>query len=1369
MQTTKSFESEALRANLERTRAQAAALPERHAMLLEAMSGHYGVQKRLRHFLEEYHHRYPNRDWIVTQLRMIMLQDFWYYRKHGKSGTLLRVLFEISDELLRNEAPIGQHRRVFQTLLECAELCAEAEEVPGDDEVIPFALEVLERSMAGNRQLSVVAGTLLRSISSHLLAHDGYQTRLTGMLYTALAENLRYWKDEAPVESILEDHGPLLTEGRERLLGELGSARFSELARRHGGTAEWGALEAIPDYHAVAERFRTAAEFFSSPLQRACYLTAILPLSGLAHLQEQLLWDLNIILRGLLQEANREEIPAFLDDLFHMLTALRGEHMNTVLECLMTCGTVICKNDDPVLIEHFTLALIDFGFVHPNIHGVDEDWQIRRERDHVKNIRIWLEIIKSNPRRSARLLSALIIHLKLGGVFVEDNDLFQRDVTALLNSDIRPLMFLVKQLAILFPVYFNEIGAEGELREISTVIDEISGRRDRLIHFLRKQIHAESNNTHLQLTEVILRYWMHREDDVLAAMLPEDVFNSLAEDAAWHDAAHTVVRQLARALSCEAEELPAHTGTLLSEAAATHFDTGDVHVARVLHLCRIHQLLRRKYSIDVEDIIPQMEKLHVVRNADIEEFRMLRGQDNPERTLEFVLGMLRRLHEVILDETPSQASEEIYYKRHIAAGIPSMYGRYMEPKFQALGLVFRFEALATQLKQRIVEETNLRYITAATLRRIHRILVLFRSGLEIEGYSDEGFSSSVEMLRFGLSTTSFTIHQYINLFRFLADNVKSIIHSNFITPHETQLLRILPQYLSDGGNATEKASESHAASERLYRDLISTTYPIQQLDNFIAAVLSSMNDMLRHLTPDVIQGVMGYDSRLVTTRLYQSNQELDNPVFLGAKGYYLKRLLALGFPVPPGFIMTTELFRRRDAINRHPDMKAEVHDLLRRRLRNLEKISDERFGDPDRPLLLSVRSGAAISIPGAMNTFLNVGLNDTIVEGLSRRENYGWTSWDCYRRFLQTWGMVQGIPRDDFDAVMVAFKDRCGVKLKIDFNPEQMRSIAFTYKQVLFDHGVTLEEDPFDQLLQAVLMVLDSWYTDRARVYRSKLQIAEDWGTAVVVQRMVLGNLNDDSGSGVVFTHDPFIRETGVTLYGDFTVCSQGEDIVAGLVHTLPISERQRLRSQAPDTQSLEKDFPGIYRQLERYANAIVEEHNFGHQEIEFTFEKSNPADLYILQTRDHSPMHEREIPVFEDEALDEKLTGSGIGIGGGAMNGFVCFDHEDLQHLRGERPGAHLVLVRPDTVPDDIGMIFECDGLLTARGGATSHAAVTAVRLRKTCVVDCRAMQVDEGRKECIINGVPFRTGDAIAIDGRMGSIYRGILPISYVQVQRP
>jgi len=316
---------------------------------------------------------------------------------------------------------------------------------------------------------------------------------------------------------------------------------------------------------------------------------------------------------------------------------------------------------------------------------------------------------------------------------------------------------------------------------------------------------------------------------------------------------------------------------------------------------------------------------------------------------------------------------------------------------------------------------------------------------------------------------------------------------------------------------------------------------------------------------------------------------MDKQIFLGAKAYFLKQIYTNKVPIPPGFVLTTELFRHRRAILQTPELTAEIEELVRQKITELEEITGKKLGDPENPLLFSVRSGTAISMPGAMDTYLNVGMNDKVAEGLSRKPHMGWTAWDCYRRFLQGWGMAHNIPRDEFDRRMSHFKHLYQVARKVQFTETQIREIALSYRNLLKEHQVAVEQDPFRQIMQAILSTMDSWYTDRAKTYRRHLQIAEEWGTAVMVQEMVLGNLGSDSGTGVFFTRDPMEEKPGVNLYGDFTLFSQGEDVVSGLVHTLPISEKQRKNAPGNLKISLEKDFPEVYRELLYLAKLLVD------------------------------------------------------------------------------------------------------------------------------------------------------------------------------------
>ena len=287
--------------------------------------------------------------------------------------------------------------------------------------------------------------------------------------------------------------------------------------------------------------------------------------------------------------------------------------------------------------------------------------------------------------------------------------------------------------------------------------------------------------------------------------------------------------------------------------------------------------------------------------------------------------------------------------------------------------------------------------------------------------------------------------------------------------------------------------------------------------------------------------------------------------------------------------------------------------------------------------------------------------------------------------------------------------------------------------------------------------MLDSWSSKSAIYYRNHMQVADEWGTAVLVQQMALGNLSTSSGTGVVFTNSPFNGHSGINLYGDFALCSQGEDVVAGLVNTLPITEYQRKKYYTDSSISLESAFPRIYEALLDYATQLIEKYGFVHQEIEFTFESDDPQDLYILQTRNQNFKKQEAGTSFAKAGHEMKLVGRGIGVSSGVLSGVIAFDMDDLKELKKADPDNKVILMRPDTVPDDIPLIFNCDGLITGKGGTTSHAAVAAAGLGKICIVNCKGLHVNEDKKICVLNGHVFGPGDEISIDGDLGNVYEG------------
>jgi len=944
-----------------------------------------------------------------------------------------------------------------------------------------------------------------------------------------------------------------------------------------------------------------------------------------------------------------------------------------------------------------------------------------------------------------------VINLTREGVFIADTDFFQKDVSAFLNSKLKPIYVQCKHLLKLFPVFYNEIGAEGEIRDTSTSLDELCQREDRLIHFLRKQIHTESNNTHIMLIERILQYWIDLNPEPLKGLLPLDVWDYVSSPDKITISQSKATRAFLESLDLTTEQLL----TLSWQKVESLFpkDQNDIWLKRLRHLAYCHFLLKDKYNLDPYDIVKFLARYPFFKVKEQNRLRMSLIRRDYDSSIRQMLNYIGLLNAIVLDPKPSEAWENIYYKRHIAAGIPSMYGSYKEPKLEAMGMIFRLENVIRRLFENSIKQINLEYINGKTLKRIIRILELYDYAMRQERVTSDAFGSALEMLISLERNRNAALDQYMDIFKLLKDSVNEIINEYYYRFYDPELRQMFK-------HEDNRASQEKFAEE-FYRELLSKSFLVQGLDGFITQVLESLSTMTVLFSPQDVQKLMNYDPDTIFFHLSSKNSRIENQVLLGSKAFYLKRMHQYEFPIPTGFVITTDLFRNRDIVNKHPDISSEFDRLLSENLERLEEQTGLKYGDPSRSLLLSVRSGAPMSLPGAMDTFLNIGLTDEITQGLSRMPNYGWTAWDCYRRLIQSWGMAHGIPRDEFDQVMLDHKQRYNVAQKTQFSDEQMRIMVEDYKAVLCVHGVALEQNPFRQVYVAISHVLDSWNTERARLYRAKLHISEHWGTAVIVQKMVMGNISLESGSGVLFTYADWNQEPGICLNGDFTICSQGEDVVAGLVHTLPISEAQREHSSSADT-SLEKDFPAIYHRLLRIANQLIHEKDYPHQEIEFTFEGKGEEQLYILQTRNQVIQKVPDYQVLGADSDSLNLLASGIGIGKGALNGIIVMSALDIQRYKGSH--ETLILVRPDTAPDDIPLLFECQGLLTSRGGVTSHAAVTATRLGLIGIVNCRDLVVLDSQALCTIGGTILRAGDKISLDATGGNIYLGHYPLHSV-----
>jgi len=1354
--------SKALEENLLQTQTDEIRLPKKFQWFLNLSTEFWGVHQRTKELLDEYHHPYVNFKVVCEGLQKTAISDYWLYSKAKDSVKAVALISEMLQKSIQQCKQKTVCDVAMHTLGRFTGLLVSDEKKFA--EIIHDNLHLISNYLKTDKRIDVLFnGSIIRQGLIPLETSTLFSDSVLALYKEIVNETYVHWQQQFDNTRKYEsDFLPDDAESR-KIYHHIRNELYPELHHKlQKCTSTANLTDEMWFYSDLANYHRRLLNQFTSPTEQFHYLIFLLHLPSMEHLSEHLMWDMNKILRSIISQLPPDQTREFIDYVFSVFNEVKNALYHIILDCILTIGKELAENDRTELIPHFEMKVIGFGFVNPGEVRITEQWKLYVNPNHLKNIRIWLRLIETAPLQYRKLLSSLIANLKLGGIFIFDTDLFQRDVTRLLNTNIRDAYKQIKQLCRLFPVYYSDIGAEGELRDVSSAIDNISYRRDKLIHFVRKQVHIESNNSHILLLEMVFQFWLTANIQPLRPHLPEDVMSEIDVNGEWVKDMKPLIVDVASISGCTPEEVLFLTRNKLESAILKLEKHKKVQKERLIYLCRLYELLRAKYSFSSEGLFAGLSTVPGISEQEISKLKQSLCKKDHTVALGLIFNIMEKLNAIVLNPEQSEGWEDIYYKRHVAFGIPSMYGKYREPKFEAMGYIFKLEFLAGSIMDELANSINLSYITAKKLEEITNLLYLYQRGMQIDGITNQGFSSNLEMLRFSLSSLSFSMAQHINIVQFMGDNIQEIINKYFFRPYDDILKIVIPRIHSPRDNQEQVFVKK---SEEFYRDLLSSAFLVQSIDNFIQKILFALRNMVENYSDEMRRDILTYNPDMIISPLYRETPAMDNSVFLGSKAFFLKKLYRLGLPVPPGFVLTTEVFRRKNTISGHARLNSEIDALIKQNIRALEKMCGLQMGSPEKLLLLSVRSGTAVSMPGAMNSFLNVGMNDSITEALSKKENYGWTSWDCYRRFLQSWGMAYSIPRDEFDQIILDYKQLYNVKQKVQFSPAQMREIAYSYKEKLNQHNIIVEADPFSQLKAAILLVFDSWSTSRAQVYRKHLQIADEWGTAVIVQKMVLGNLNYTSGTGVMFTRNPHVSEPGVNLYGDYSLVSQGEDVVGGLVHVLPVSESQKTKASM-DQQSLEEAFPEMYNLMKTIAADITEKYGFGHQEIEFTFESEKPEEFYVLQTRDLDIPKSETTTVFDTSEKHKMLLSHGTGIGKGVMNGIVFFDFDDLKALKKKYPSQKLILVKPDTVPDDIGLIFECDGLVTARGGATSHAAVTAMRLGKICIVNCNEIVVLEKEKLFKTNSHVIRSGDKISIDGTLGNIYKGHYKIEKVKL---
>ena len=511
----------------------------------------------------------------------------------------------------------------------------------------------------------------------------------------------------------------------------------------------------------------------------------------------------------------------------------------------------------------------------------------------------------------------------------------------------------------------------------------------------------------------------------------------------------------------------------------------------------------------------------------------------------------------------------------------------------------------------------------------------------------------------------------------------------------------------------------------------------------------------------------------------EGNAKMKN--LLGGKGANLAEMANLGIPVPPGFTITTEVCTYFYKNNK--TFPSELEGQVNEALHKIEKLLNKKFGDNENPLLFSVRSGARVSMPGMMDTVLNLGLTDETVKGLIKQSNNKRFAYDSYRRFIQMFGnVVMGIPGEKLEKPLEEMKEKRGVKLDTELTAEDLEELVDTLKKEFKNlTGKDFPQDPYEQLWAAIGAVFGSWNNPRAITYRKLNNIPDDWGTAVNVQSMVFGNLGDDCATGVAFTRDPATGEK--KFFGEFLPNAQGEDVVAGIRTPYPLNEASK-NDENKNLPTLEELMPECYKELVEIYQKL-EKHYRDMQDIEFTIERKK---LWMLQTRNGKRTPKAAIKIAVDmvkeglitkeEAImrvepkqldfllhpmidpkaEKKIIARGLPASPGAAVGKIVFNSEEAEKLK--EKGEKVILVRIETSPEDIHGMNAAEGVLTARGGMTSHAAVVARGMGKCCVVGCGALLIDYEKEQMNVNGKIFKKGDWLTIDGNTGEVIEGKMP---------
>ena len=1009
-------------------------------------------------------------------------------------------------------------------------------------------------------------------------------------------------------------------------------------------------------------------------------------------------------------------------------------------------ASAILRTGSSRLLEVYARLLMKIIVPAPRVTGFsDETWAEIINPFHLRRLGGLLSVIGLDQERFRDVLVHLICNLYLSGVFIPDDRLFQRQVSAYLNTPGMEENFLLNTLLLRkLPVYYNEVAATGRIREHTTDLD--SWGNDSLLYFLRKQTHVNASNNNVGLVSRIISAWVNGTPEALKESVPRDIYEKI--DPLTFRQYGTVMRELFGAAGMTGVEgMNPDRLLAVSEPGLRRMLAGitapEEVRAKVLLICLIYRELVRKYSFAAGPA-----------EADFNSISTERLQQDLHR--------VRHLREIICSPVKTEPEESLYFKRHIAFGIPSVMGTYREPKLDALGEMLRIEEGLRVVFENVVTEIGKKAAPSAeALPKWLSFLDAMHGLVDLHGLGNFQITEVLEILK----TNRLHRSQVADLLRIWQKEVTWAVMFFHRTFHDP-LVRLLREFPEEDlpvrlknlvpGSDIRDTDFINKAADSIIREMVTGIPGLTEGDRMIEAMIAAMKEKEELVQggeiPEVIPGKMpAY--LLIGVEADKGDEEIMSLApELGGKAKNLFYLCNRGLPVPAGAVFFS---------GHTPDYAAytageEFLAALRSAVNEIGELTGSRLGDREKPLFLSVRSGSYISMPGILSSVLYCGMNRTTVAGLMEITGSAWTGWDSYRRFIEHYAtIVLGLDIGILDTIRDSGLKGRGINTLHEAGAEGMEQIVGMYLEALAGRGLVIPEDPQQQLQQAVRAVYGSWYGPRARHFREAMGVSEHWGTAVILMQMVCGNVAG-SGASVFFTRIPPWFEKGI--YGDTREAATGDDLVSGQLMSRPLSKMQAMEGQA----SLEETDPALYARHVELASKVEEAMRGLPQEVEATYVRVPGGEriIYLLQTK-RMEFHRGFVKRFDDICdMKSHVLGRGVGVHGGALSGVAALSssREEIGKIRAST-GMPIILLRNAASTDDVSLMDLVDGIVTASGGATSHAAILAQKFRLTAVVGCRELKIRETgeARSATVGDYPLSDGTAISIDGSAGLIYSG------------